>query len=116
MSSYINTVTMEYPFYESDIRLIYPEIGEIFELPDQVFAYVEDAVKPEHGYDEKFIENAPAYIGGKWIRQFTIVAMTQEEIDERQKLIEEMNLLRRPKVHSQEKLDSTAGGIPDVIG
>lgn len=105
MSAYINTKTMEYPLYQGDIRLVYPEIGEAFILPDDTFAAVEDTPVPSYGINERLVELKPILVNGKWVKQFTIRDMTQEEIDERESYF----LLMQPP-HLRD-----SGSAPNVI-
>ena len=80
MSAYININTNEYPLHEGDIRLLYPEMGEDFVLPEG-FAEVIESLPPEHPITKKAKEIAPLLTENGYTRQWEFVDMTQQEID-----------------------------------
>lgn len=80
MSAYINTKTSEYPFYEGDIRLLYPEMGENFILPAE-FAVVLDSPLPDLTETEIFEESTPKLNNnGTYEKVYTVRQLTAEEI------------------------------------
>lgn len=78
---YINELTGDFPLYEGDIRLQYPNIGEIFELPEG-FKEVLASLLPELLEDEKAVPLAPIVdINGQYRQEFSIEKLTEEEIE-----------------------------------
>jgi hypothetical protein len=112
-NAYINTLTLEYPLHEGDIRNEYPQIGEVFFLPDDVFVEVEDTPFPILGENEVLSEHAPELVDGKWIRQFSVRTLTAEEIEDIRIYNERMNQENNPKAKPQDL--SMPGSAPDVI-
>jgi hypothetical protein len=111
---YINTVTLEYPIHQGDIRLLYPDIGEEFILPDGPFVEVEEGVTPVVSANKVLTENPPVFIDGKWIRQLFVRDMTREEIDYLQQL---SNIAAaQMKGQNNQLVNTTSGSTPDVIG
>lgn len=96
---------MEYPLYQGDIRLIYPDMGEEFVLPDDTFAKVEDTPIPLYGNNQRLIELQPVLVDGKWVKQFSFRDMTQQEIDERESYFQ---LIQPPHLRD-------SGSAPNVI-
>lgn len=112
-NAYINTLTLEYPLHEGDIRNEYPQIGEVFFLPNDVFAEVEDTPLPSFGEDEALAEHAPELVDGRWIRQFSIRILTAEEIEDIRIYNERMNQENNSEAKLQDL--SMPGSAPDVI-
>jgi hypothetical protein len=111
-NTFINTVTFEYPRHQGDVRLVHPEIGDEFVLPEgSPFVEVEDTPVPEAGVDEVLTEAMPVLTGGKWVRQFSVRAMTQQELDDRQA---QLAAMYPPVLPNQD--NSNPGSEPDVIG
>ena len=111
-NTYINTKTLEYPRHQGDIRLVYPDMGEDFILPDDTFVEVEETPTPKVGTNEKLVELQPVLTDGKWVRQFMVQQMTQEEIDERDAYL---HILKYPNQQQRESLNQS-GSVPNVIG
>ena len=81
MSTYINTDTNEYPLYEGDIRLLYPNIGNDFVLPNG-FAEVPDSNLPEITETQVAEETTPKLnANGIYEKVYIIRELTQEEIN-----------------------------------
>jgi hypothetical protein len=104
---------MEYPRHEGDIRLEHPNIlesqtGPTFPCPD-TYALVEHVDAPLLSDITKTIELAkPQLIDGKWITQWNIRSLTEQEL-----LIQEENL----RMFSPPTRNLTEqGSEPDVIG
>lgn len=88
MSAYINKDTNEYPLYQGDIRLIYPEMGDEFILPDN-FAEVTEGELPTVAENQTFTETTPQLKDdGTYERVFVIRDWTQEELQHNQEQVE----------------------------
>lgn len=111
-NTYINTKTLEYPLHQGDIRLVYPEMGEKFVLPDDTFVEVDDTPIPEAGVNQIVSELKPVLTNGKWIRQFSVRQMTQEEISARDAYLQ---ILKYPNKELRDSLNQS-GSAPNVIG
>jgi len=85
MTQYIKISTLEYPRYEGDIRLEYPEITEDqtepnFPCPD-TYAKVQATSVPNYDKDTQLIyEIAPIQVDGIWTQQLAVRDMTDEEL------------------------------------
>jgi hypothetical protein len=81
MSIYINTDTNEYPLYQGDIRILYPDMGDDFVLPNG-YAEVEDTLLPTIEIGQTFDEALPVFNSAtdKYERIFTVRDLTEEEI------------------------------------
>jgi hypothetical protein len=107
MSAYIKLLTLEYPRYEGDIRLEYPEIlesetGDTFPCPE-TYAPVRWVDAPElNAETQTAYELAPVNADGVWSMVWAVRDMTQEEIDF-------INSLKKPDLTQQ-------GTEPNVIG
>ena len=112
-NAYINTLTLEYPLHEGDIRNEYPQIGEVFLLPNDVFVEVEDTPLPSFGEDEALAEHAPELVDGRWIRQFSVRMLTAEELEDR-RVREEFRIKRFGHETTPQDL-LIPGSAPDVI-
>lgn len=112
MTTYIKVSTKEYPLYEGDIRLVYPDIPE--HLTSQNFPCPEDyaevvVILPDYNPDTHTIQEiSPVEINGVWYAQFSEpIPFTQAQLDE---------------IHSQSNGGfepplpiTSSGGIPNVI-
>lgn len=65
IAAYINTVTNEYPRYEGDIRLMYPDMGEQFVLPDE-YSPVYMTETPILSEYQNCVQGQPNNVNGKW--------------------------------------------------
>jgi hypothetical protein len=89
MTCYIKLSTLEYPRYEGDIRLEYEGIpehltGDDFPCPD-TYARVYGEI-PEVDTDVlKVTVQAPKCVNGVWKLMYTIVPLTQDELDDRER-------------------------------
>jgi hypothetical protein len=97
--NYIKLSTLQYPLFEGDIRLEYPEItedqtGDIFPLPSD-FVKVQDTVVPTCNENTQFVsEISPTIINGIWSKQYMIIDLTQDELNIREnekKIMDELN-------------------------
>lgn len=108
MSAYIKLSTLEYPRHEGDIRLDHPEIiesqtGETFPCPE-TYAPVRYSDVPVFDLKtQKCVESTPEQVDGVWQMTWTVVNLTQEELDYRQNQMSALNFLDKP------------GSVPDVI-
>jgi len=95
MSAYIKLSTLEYPRYEGDIRLEYPEItedqtGATFPCPN-TYALVTPVQMPECNYEIQCVEELPpVQIDGVWTQRFLVRDLTVEELEARARRIAEM--------------------------
>ena len=78
MSSYLNTVTQEYPRHQGDLILLGWQIGE--PLPKN-WVEVQDSEPPSFEPGQTYYESFPLEVNGVWIRQWKIRALNQSEID-----------------------------------
>jgi hypothetical protein len=89
MTTYIQIETKEYPQYEGDIRLQYPDIpenltGDEFPCPD-TYAKVEWVDLPDHNRNSHFAyELPPVQENGVWKMQWVVRELTDEEKEVRQ--------------------------------
>jgi hypothetical protein len=83
---YINETTEEFPLYEGDIRLLYPDMGETFELPEG-FSEVLSSPVPELLEGEKAIQAKPIINSdGQYEQVFVIESLTEEELENKAKM------------------------------
>lgn len=71
MSFYIKTATLEYPLYEGDIRLEYPDIdkaltGTAFPCPATYAKVTQQIIPTECGENQYFLESAPFKANEVW--------------------------------------------------
>lgn len=84
MSTYINKDTNEYPLYEGDIRLLYPDMGVNFVLPND-FAEVPESPLPTITENQTFVEGTPQLNSdGTYERVYVIREWTEEELSNNQ--------------------------------
>jgi hypothetical protein len=108
MSAYIKLATLEYPFYQGDIRLEHPEIGEIFECPT-TYAPVKEILFENSGLPEidgntqTIYELPPVNSNGVWSMSWAVRALTQEELSVKAQMTVVLNT-------------DAAGSKPNVIG
>lgn len=94
---YINTQTLEYPLFEGDIRLVYPDIGDVFELPSNcVFAKVEMSAIPNVDPDTQILVfGTPTFSNEKWTQVVSVQDLTEAEIvlrkEMRQQVLAKLN-------------------------
>ena len=77
--NYINLLTLEFPWYEGDIRLNHPEIGEEFVCPN---TYAPVTVSPEPVIDNQHQRTkfgTPYESNGQWVVDLVVVNLTDEE-------------------------------------
>ena len=91
MTTYIKLATLEYPRYEGDIRLEYPEItedqtGETFPCPP-TYAKVAWVEMPTfNANSQRPYEEPPTQIDGVWTVVWGVRELTEEEKDTIQRL------------------------------
>lgn len=87
MATYINTDTNKYPLYEGDIRLIYPDMGDEFVLPNG-FAVVLESDLPTITETQTFTEVTPQLkADGSYERVYVIRDWTEEELQHNQEQV-----------------------------
>lgn len=87
MATYINKKTNEYPLYEGDIRLIYPDMGEEFILPED-FMEVTETPLPIVTETQTFTEAMPKLNDdGSYERVYVIRDWTEEELKRNQEQV-----------------------------
>jgi len=77
--NYIKIATLEYPRYQGDIRLEYPEIGTEFCCPDS-YAYVHETEVPITTQGQVLAEHLPVLVDGVWRRKFYVRDATAHEL------------------------------------
>jgi hypothetical protein len=101
---YIKLSTLEYPRHQGDIRLEYPNMGDEFVCPD-TYALVNVEPIPDYDPDTSVFEFQDPYErDGQWFQNAIIRLLTQEEIENRNKMFALLNL------------NQAKGTEPDVIG
>ena len=94
MSTYLKLSTMEYPRFEGDIRIDYPEItedqtGETFPCPAD-YVVVEEIPCPTFDSSTQYANLlTPQQINGVWTMVWEIKTLTQDQINERYEAAEE---------------------------
>ena len=87
MSAYINKKTKEYPLYEGDIRLLYPEMGNEFILPAD-YAEVPESDLPTITETQTFTETTPQLnVDGSYEKVYVIRDWTEEELQHNQEQV-----------------------------
>lgn len=80
MSAYINLTTQKYPCYEGDIRLLYPDMGDVFICPEE-FELVTPSPLPEYDEDTQSVELlAPLLSNDEWLEQWKVVDLDTKVI------------------------------------
>ena len=93
---YIKLATLEYPRYMFDILYEHPEIQysspEYGEFPHpSTYAIVRVAAQPEHNVDTHVAEQGtPTQIDGEWYQSWTVRALTDQEITDRNLIREQV--------------------------
>jgi hypothetical protein len=88
--SYLKLSTMQYPLYEGDIRLEYPEItedqtGATFPLPDD-YVLVEQTTPPSFDRATQYVKQlAPIQVNGVWQSEWEVKDYTATQIANRNK-------------------------------
>jgi hypothetical protein len=75
---------IEYPVYEGDIKLRFPNTSFAipFEPPSD-YVLVEDVIRPSIRWDQNIVDGAPQLIEGVWTRTWVVTDATPEQITER---------------------------------
>lgn len=76
-----NGKVAEYPVYEGDIRLRYPNASfpAVFQPPEGYVA-VKDVTPPPFDYRKDVSEGAPVLVGGGWTRNWVITDASADEL------------------------------------
>lgn len=120
---YIHTETKQFPLYEGDIRLAYPDMVE-FVLPEQ---YAEVMVEPIPVCDiTEIAERLPPELhDGKWVCKWAVRKVPDEDME---MVLYNYRLQTDPEFFRQEREKqaeaaqaangslNNPGGAPDVIG
>lgn len=79
-----NSAVVEYPVYEGDIRLLFPNTSfpTPFQPPEDYVA-VADIPRPETGHTQNVSEGEPALVDGVWTRTWVVTDASAEQITER---------------------------------
>jgi len=81
MTIYIKLSTGEYPRHQGDVRLEYPDMGDVFVLPE-TYAHVQSTEPPDHNrITQRAVETPPIEIDGQWVMQWLVRDATQEELN-----------------------------------
>lgn len=70
--------TGQYPVFQGDIRLEYPDMGETFVCPD-TYEPVYASTPPLLTASERLSEAQPVMLSGRWVQQFEVVAIPTPE-------------------------------------
>lgn len=107
MSAYINKETMEYPLHEGDIRLLHPDMGEVFILPDE-YAAVLDSQIPTLTETQVFEETTPQLNDdGVYTKVYVVRELDESELQRKAEMRAEYETPRRPLVPIDEVFDTT---------
>jgi hypothetical protein len=103
--AYIKLSTGEYPFFQGDVRLEHPEIGDVFVCPETYAEVCDTEIIPVRGENENLVEDPPIKINGIWTRQFKTVAFTPPK---------QFDPIMKPASQRETKIFATAttGRIP----
>lgn len=75
IEAFVKLATLEFPRYEGDIRLEYPDMGDVFVLPD-AYAAVYSTEKPVVGPYEAVVYGPPTNIDGQWYTTWSVIDNT----------------------------------------
>lgn len=76
-----NGNVVEYPIYEGDIKLRFPNTSFTFPFsPPEGFVPVTDVTPPAINHEQNLVEETPIFTDGEWKRNWTIVSATTEQI------------------------------------
>lgn len=79
-----NGIVVEYPVYEGDIRLRFPQTSfTVPFVPPDGFVAVIDQPPPQVDYTQNVVDGIPDFIDGQWVRQWVVTSATPEQINER---------------------------------
>ena len=112
--TYINIATLQYPLFQGDIRLEFPNMGEEFILPEG-YAEIISIPWPEN-YDPKLFrvaELSPENVNGNWMQRFEVVAKTEIEIENERKDYAEF--LAQQQAYDFVQDLTASGSAPNVI-
>lgn len=79
-----NGAVAEYPVYEGEIRLRYPNVSfpSPFVAPEG-YVPVADVVPPAYDYRKNVTEGTPLLVDGVWTRNWVVADASEEEIAQR---------------------------------
>ena len=107
MTTYINTITLEYPRHIGDIQLENPSTTES-DLPEE-WQSVTPVERPVYDYETQVAyELPPIEVDNVWYMQWAIRELTQQELEEK------IARLTRVRDFSQLSTD-VSGSAPNVI-
>jgi hypothetical protein len=119
---YLKLSTMEYPRFEGDIRLEYPEIaedqtGDSFPCPD-TYVKVQFASPPKFDVEQHqyLKELPPQQIDGVWTQIFQINVYTEEELLQIAEYEKEAKKMQNEFAPKHVKDLNNPGSAPNVIG
>lgn len=76
-----NNRIVEYPVFEGDIRLRYPNVSFPAEFcPPEGYVFVAQTLMPPIEYDKNCIEGSPEKQGDSWVSTWEVVDASAEEI------------------------------------
>lgn len=87
MAPYLNPETNEYPRYDGDIQLLFPEWSPEDSLPEPWVSVVETS-QPEPTFDYITYESAPELVDGVWTMTWDKRPMTKEEKERRDEILQ----------------------------
>lgn len=102
----INNEIKEYPIYEGDIRLRFPNVSfpTPFVAPEDYY-FVEDVPMPSVDYTQNVTEGTPVLDDGVWKKNWVITPATEEQVADR--LNSQWNVVRSDRNYRLEKSDWT---------
>lgn len=101
MKSYlINTETMEWPIYEGEYRLQFPNTSFPLDFtPDLPHEWVHESDQPAIDNSTQGVkEITPIKVGSTWVRNWEVYDLTQEELDRITQTIKFSNTKRASKL------------------
>lgn len=79
-----NDAVAEYPVYEGDIRLRYPNVSFASPFtPPEEYVAVADVLAPSTDYTQNVTEGDPLLVEGVWTRNWVVSDASEEQIVER---------------------------------
>ena len=101
---------MEFPLHEGDIRLVYPEIpeeqtGDTFPCPEGYVVVKQGDIPTFDSEKQKIYFSPPIEVKGEWVMQWSIVDLTQEELD----------AIAQTKIDMLPLVLKKKGNVPNVV-
>lgn len=86
MAIYINTETMQYPLYEGDVRLAFPNVSlprVDFVAPEPFYAVAPTSIPEFDIATQAAREVMPSFISNEWVQTWEVYELSSEELAQR---------------------------------